>query len=403
MLAAAVHRTETRGLSEPAGWFAVAQNTSPLVTGELIFEDPLSSHGVPAFDGYVAADDHIARFTVHAHLDDDQTYSWFKETEPASFAQWFAADVTPTTVCHDPELTDRCTEATISAYEGDTTSLDGMELPEPYCTACAPIHMRLDVNGSSGYSGICSSTGDDPDWADSFDAGGHWGNALTIWLRRETVLLGSSSEFAALSCKDILDRGDSSGDGSYWVDPDGSGAFEVFCDMSTDGGGWTEIYLAADGNLDSGTPGIPYDVSDTTLVGAASDVLIAYRNSGGAVDGDFATFAIPTEWRVQSPMQYSRSSATAEVSVNGAAVGSRTVYYGTCDFESPCGDNWGSCSSSWLHGRVCIAGTTAPYWAFWAGPTAVHVDACDTSEFGGEGDVWDSCEALGRRFSILVR
>ena len=184
MLVAAVHRTETRGLPEPAGWFAVEQNTAPLVAGELIFEDPLSSHGVAAFDAYVAADPVLARFTIHAHLDEEQTYSWFKAAEPASFAEWFGNDTTPTTVCHDPELTDRCEAGRISAYVADATNLEGMVLPEPYGAGSSAVHMRLDVNGAPGFSGICSSTGDDPDWADSFDAGGHWGNALTIWLRR---------------------------------------------------------------------------------------------------------------------------------------------------------------------------------------------------------------------------
>ena len=35
----------------------------------------------------------------------------------------------------------------------------------------------------------------------------------------------------------ILDDGYSTGDGTYWIDPDGTGAFEVYCDMTTDGGG----------------------------------------------------------------------------------------------------------------------------------------------------------------------
>ncbi|MFC1754635.1 FG-GAP-like repeat-containing protein [Thermoproteota archaeon] len=48
-----------------------------------------------------------------------------------------------------------------------------------------------------------------------------------------------------LSCYDILMSNPSSTNGSYWIDPDGAGGdseFEVFCDMSTDGGGWTLVW-----------------------------------------------------------------------------------------------------------------------------------------------------------------
>lgn len=47
------------------------------------------------------------------------------------------------------------------------------------------------------------------------------------------------------SCGEILSAGQSVGDGQYDIDPDGGGQlydeFEVFCDMSTAQGGWTEI------------------------------------------------------------------------------------------------------------------------------------------------------------------
>jgi len=52
---------------------------------------------------------------------------------------------------------------------------------------------------------------------------------------------GSAVNCAGASCLQILNDGGSTGDGTYWIDPDGTGAFQVDCDMTTDGGGWTGI------------------------------------------------------------------------------------------------------------------------------------------------------------------
>ena len=51
--------------------------------------------------------------------------------------------------------------------------------------------------------------------------------------------------FSATDCSDIISQGHSTGDGMYWIVPDGgshSNAFLAYCDMTSYNGGWTMCY-----------------------------------------------------------------------------------------------------------------------------------------------------------------
>ena len=183
---------------------------------------------------------------------------------------------------------------------------------------------------------------------------------------------GETQAAAGLSCYDIqLSPGGSVGNGVYWVDPNGGAttdAFQAYCDMTTNGGGWTLVFASGINTYDT-----------TTLKTSAAYGTVPLSLSCNGADSKFSDATIRSMWTqrlrytiladsTQGMTRFSDTNVSALSSWSDqCALNNKIVWYFAASptvFSNLAASHGEFCG--WSYGGDCIGGSG--HGLCWSGP-----------------------------------
>lgn len=196
-------------------------------------------------------------------------------------------------------------------------------------------------------------------------------NQAQLWVRDDSFLLSTPRD-----CQDILEFGQSQGNGLYWVDPTNAGySTQVYCDMEKDGGGWTLVFNQ---NVVGGFFTDANDALSRNSATPTADLYSILDNLDNFKANGRYIFRINWPGYVQRNIWVQTTNPTIDQPVSGYAplsVDLTGSYWG--GLERNCGV---SCGSSLMDGSVGISDWwfgVGSYAAYWGGIPAA-------SFFGGD-------------------